>query len=321
MSEPESALFEATAYAGDPLRPDMETPTPAEVVARLTRPQRQQRVEWLMQQAHDIFLFGVDKNRGNREIVASVVLYSGGNDSTTLAHLMHQMGLVTHALHANTTIGVEATRQFVRDTCAGWDLPLIEKVAPTSYRDLVIEQGFPGPGHHFKMYQRLKERCLDAARHDLGIANSRTKAAVYVAGRRRQESDRRKAVPLWESDGSVIWVSPIALWTKPDMNTYRLMHPDVPRNEVTDKLHMSGECLCGAFAKPGELDEIGFWYPEVAAEIHALEAEVRAAGHPEAYCTWGHGNGKAAGNVGRLCETCEIPGQIVAFTTTEEDAA
>lgn len=318
-AQDDEALFEEIAYAGDPLRPDMETPTPAATVAKLTRPQRIKRVEFLMQQAHDIYLFGVEKHLRNRTLTASCVLYSGGNDSTTLAHLMHQMGLATHAIHANTTIGIEETRQFVRDTCAAWNLPLLEKVAPISYRDLVLERGFPGPGMHWKMYSRLKERALDAARHDLGVANSRKYAAVFIAGRRRQESARRKTVPLWEADGSVIWVSPIALWTKPDMNTYRLMHPDVPTNEVTDKLHMSGECLCGAFSHEGELDEIAFWFPEVAAEIRALEVEVAAAGHPYPQNQWGHGTGAKAVKTGRLCETCEVPGQTVAFTTVSDE--
>jgi 3'-phosphoadenosine 5'-phosphosulfate sulfotransferase (PAPS reductase)/FAD synthetase len=261
------------------------------------------RVEWLIQQAHDIYLYGVEKHLGNRTVWASAVLFSGGDDSTVLAHLMHGMGFATHAIHANTTIGIEQTRQFVRDTCASWGLPLIEKYAPISYRDLVLERGFPGPGMHWKMYGRLKERALDLARHDLGVANSRVKVAVYVAGRRRAESSRRADVPLWESDGSVIWVSPIALWTKLDILTYFGMHPELLRNLVAALIHMSGECLCGAFAKPDELAEIGYWFPEVAAEIHALEAEVKAAGHPEPLCTWGHGSG-APSRPGRLCSSC-----------------
>jgi 3'-phosphoadenosine 5'-phosphosulfate sulfotransferase (PAPS reductase)/FAD synthetase len=301
MSE---ALFsEAEFYQGDPLRPDMELPTPAEVVATLTRPDRELRVRRLMEQADQILNDGVALLAEGREVVAECVLYSGGNDSTTLAHMFRDRA--THAIHANTTIGIEQTRQFVRDTCVAWGLPLIEKVAPVSYRELVIERGFPGPAMHFKMYQRLKERCLDAARRDLGVAKSRTKAVVFIAGRRRQESRRRADVPLWESDGSVIWVSPLAFWTKLDLNTYRLMHGDVPRNPASDTLHMSGECLCGAFAHRGELDEIGHWFPEVRAEIEALEDEVRAAGHPEPFCRWGHGEGKPPEQVGALCSSCD----------------
>jgi 3'-phosphoadenosine 5'-phosphosulfate sulfotransferase (PAPS reductase)/FAD synthetase len=298
------ALFtEADLYEGDPLNPDTEAPTPIEVVATLTRPQREQRVSNLIAQAHAIYREGVDRNLDGRTVAASAVLFSGGNDSTTLAHLFRDTA--THAIHANTTIGIEQTRQFVRDTCTEWGIPLIEKVAPVSYRDLVIERGFPGPAMHFKMYQRLKERCLDAARTDLGVANSRSNVAIFIAGRRRQESKRRADVPLWERDGSVIWVSPLAFWTKLDLNTYRLMNPSIPRNPASDTLHMSGECLCGAFAHRGELDEIGHWYPEVRAEIEALEAEVRAAGHAEPFCTWGHGQGKPAEQVGPMCTSCD----------------
>lgn len=308
MSE---ALFtEADFYEGDPTEPDRDMPTPPEVVATLTRPDRELRVNRLVQQAHGILNDGIAEHSDDRDIVAEAILFSGGNDSTTLAHIFKDR--VTHAIHANTTIGIEQTRQFVRDTCEAWGIPLIEKVAPTSYRELVIERGFPGPAMHFKMYQRLKERCLDAARADLGVANSRTKAAVFIAGRRRQESRRRADVPLSERDGSVIWVSPLAFWTKLDLNTYRLMNPGIPRNPASDTLHMSGECLCGAFAHRGELDEIGHWYPEVRAEIEALEADVRAAGHAEPFCTWGHGQGKPSEEVGAMCTSCDarfIPGQ------------
>lgn len=68
---------------------------------------------------------------------------------------------------------------------------------------------------------------------------------------------------------------------------------------------MSGECLCGAFAKPGELDEIGYWFPETKAEIEALEIEVRAAGHREAICKLGHGQGSPS-KAGPLCSSCEL---------------
>lgn len=299
----DTLFTEADVFAGDPLRPDIIAPTPDGVIATLTRSDRELRVGRLIEQAHEIYDTAVDEHLQGRELVASAVLFSGGNDSTTLAHLFKSTA--THAIHANTTIGIESTRQFVRDTCEAWGIPLIEKVAPTSYRELVIERGFPGPAMHFKMYQRLKERCLDAARADLGVSNSRTKAAVFIAGRRRQESKRRADVPLSERDGSVIWASPLAFWTNLDLNTYRLMFPAIPRNTASDTLHMSGECLCGAFAHPGELDEIGYWFPDMRTEIESLQDEVRAAGHPEPFCTWGHGQGGAPSRSGTLCSSCD----------------
>lgn len=312
MSTPLDALFPiGEAYSGDPLAPDLETVTPVEVVADLSHEERRQRVIHLTGQAKEIIRLAQKEHLRGRQLVAQCLLWSGGNDSNTLAHLMR--GYATHAIHANTGIGIEATRQFVRDTAAEWNLPLIEKHPPpgSTYREQVIEHGFPGPGFHYKMYQRLKERGLDAARHDLGVARSHTKCVMYIAGRRRQESKRREDVPLHEADGSVIWASPIAMWTSLDLNTYREMHPDVPHNPVTDLMHMSGECVCGSYAAEGEREQLEFWFPELLAEIAALEKEVRAAGHEEPRCIWGWGanSDERPSRTGRMCSSCTLRGQ------------
>lgn len=291
---------DAELFTGDPIYPDVVQVCPPEIIARLTKPQREERVHHLINQAHDIVDSAWEMADGRMK-AAWCVLFSGGNDSTVLAHLMR--GSVDYAVHANTTIGIEETRQFVRDTCAGWGMELIERTAPQSYRDLVLERGFPGPGMHYKMYQRLKERALDQVRSEL-ITNNRRERVLFIAGRRRSESKRRQTIPLYEVDGSAIWCSPLAMWTKLDLNTYRLMQGDVPVNEVSEKLHMSGECLCGAFAHPGELEELRFWYPDVAAEIDQLQADVKAAGHGEPFCTWGHGQGKPSVSTGKLCTSC-----------------
>jgi 3'-phosphoadenosine 5'-phosphosulfate sulfotransferase (PAPS reductase)/FAD synthetase len=291
----------------DPLRPGLDAPTDIDLIARLTLSEREERVKFLIVQADEIVQMALEAHASKHTIAGTCVLFSGGNDSTVLAHLMRKH--VTHAVHCNTTIGIEETRQFVRDVCADWGLPLMEETAPVSYRELVLAHGMPGPGHHFKMFQRLKERGLRQARKRL-VNNPRKERVLFLAGRRRQESARRANIPLHEREGSTIWASPIAMWTKPDMATYRLMHMDtdpVPLNRVSELIHMSGECLCGCFAKPGELDEIGVWFPEVKAEIQALEAEVQALGKfPEHRCKWGAGKGKATKKVGGLCTSCQL---------------
>lgn len=264
---------------------------------------------WLLDFAVEHYITSREKNH-----VATCILYSGGNDSTTVAHLFKHRS--RYAIHANTTIGIEQTRQFVRDTCKSFGLELLEYVPPpgSTYRDLVLDQGFPGPGLHYKMYQRLKERCLAQARRDL-ITNSRQDRIVFLSGRRRTESARRANVPEMSRQGSIVWVSPLVNWTKTDMNTYREIVGDVPRNEVSDLIHMSGECLCGAFAKLGELDEIRMWFPEVAEHIHQLEDEVRALGKfPEKICRWGWGAGTPVTDdmeSGPLCSSCDFRRQEV----------
>lgn len=283
-------------------------------VARLTMPAREDRVRRLMDAAYTHLDQTIHNHvdADSRRLGGVVTLFSGGNDSTVLAHLMRPWS--THAAHANTGIGIEATRQFVRDTCQSWGLPLLERSAPReedSYRAHVLKHGFPGPGMHARIYQRLKERALEQVRREL-VTNGWQERVVFLAGRRRDESERRKDVPHVERRDSVVWESSLVDWTKLDMNTYRLMHADddpVPVNDVSVKFHMSGECLCGCFAKPGELDEIRFWFPAVAAHIEQLEAEIaHRADIPAHRRKWGWGaDRKAAERLIR--ETAVMAGQ------------
>ena len=184
----------------------------------------------------------------------------------------------------------------MRQTCEAWGLPLIERMAPRvndRYRALVLDQGFPGPGHHYKMFQRLKERALRQIRNEL-VGDPRKNRVLFVAGRRREESARRASIPEMEREGSLVWVSPLVNWTKLDMNTYRLMCREtdvpVPVNEVSDLIHMSGECLCGAFASRGERDELDLWFYDSLAEIRELETLLLPrADIPDYRKTWGWG--------------------------------
>jgi len=244
-----------------------------------------------------------------KTLKATCVLYSGGNDSTVLTHLMRER--VDYAVHINTGIGVEETRQFVRDTCVAYELPLIEEHPPpgATYDELVLKYGFPGPAGHMLMYTRLKERGLRAVRRRF-VDNPRKERVLFLAGMRAFESSRRmRNTEETHREGSVVWASPIGHWTNAHMAEYRRRFPDVPRNEVSDMLHMSGECLCGAFAKPGELDWIAQCYPQTAERIRDLERRAAAAG---VHCVWGTRpprKGKEpviTGKAGPLCEKCEV---------------
>ena len=286
-----------------------------EQVLSLGQLERRFRVFELMQESFAIYDWAVDKyvTSGDRQLVGTVVLFSGGNVSTVLADLFK--GIATHAAHANTTVGIEQTRQFVRDTCEAWGLPLIEMVPEREqdrYRALVLDRGFPGPAHHWKMFQRLKERVLKQVRRQL-VTNSRRERVIYLAGRRRTESNRRANIPEFERAGSIVYVSPLVNWTKADMNTYRSMFA-VPHNEVADLIHMSGECLCGAFAHQNEREEISSWFPEAFTEIAELEELLTdRTDIPEQCKRWGWGGDaetlkqfrKERPKTGRLCSSCD----------------
>jgi 3'-phosphoadenosine 5'-phosphosulfate sulfotransferase (PAPS reductase)/FAD synthetase len=305
----------------DPLRPGLEEPTPPELIARLTGRERRARVEFLVAQAHQIYQDALVA-AGGREIVGSVLCFSGGNDSTVLGHIFKDVA--THAVHVRTGIGIEETTQFVRDVTASWNLPLLVRDPPpgSTYEELVTEFGFPGPGFHYKMFQRLKERALRRVRKEL-VTNGRKQRVIFIAGRRRAESERRKDIPLLEHEDSIIWASPLALWTKLDMITYRLMRGDVPTNQVSELIGMSGECLCGSFAKPGELEAVGAHFPAIQAHIQRLQDKLTAAGFTWPLNVWGHGqrvpSQGSSDEVGKFCTSCRT--QDPLWTLVELEAA
>jgi 3'-phosphoadenosine 5'-phosphosulfate sulfotransferase (PAPS reductase)/FAD synthetase len=274
-----------------------------------------ERFDYLTFVAHDTLSIAIEQFSKRYRIAGIVCMFSGGNDSTTLAHMFR--GRVSHFGHSNTQVGIEPTRQYVRDTASKWNVPLLEKFPEKGYgyEDLVLGRarsktprakyefiwpgGFPGPARHPMVFQKLKERGMDQMRNEL-VRHSFQERVIFLAGRRAQESSRRTSrfqagsiTPI-EERGSVVWVSPLLKWTKLDLNEYRRRNPDVPANEVSDLLHMSGECLCGCFAHPGELDEIEEWYPTMARYLRNLQRKVVRAGLdiPAKACVWGQSKGK-----------------------------
>lgn len=219
--------------------------------------------------------------------VAIVGLFSGGHDSLTANIVAHEAG-ADCSLHINTETGVPQTREFVFSTCDknGWRLREYKAgdhinakgdPDPQSYRQLVLDHGFPGPFMHRKMYNRLKERQLSHFERDIGATSN--KPVIYVSGMRTEESVRRMgnmrrdAETGTSKEGRRVWVAPIHDFSKSDCGRC-ISACGMSRNPVVDLIHKSGECLCGAFADRNELDELRVWFPDVARKIDELEREV-----------------------------------------------
>lgn len=211
---------------------------------------------------------------------AIYAMFSGGHDSLCSTHLASTLPGFTGVIHVNTGIGIEETRQYVRDTCERFGWPLHEVTSDSVYEDLVIERGgFPsGPASHNSMLYYLKEKPLRAFIQT--VKTHRHDRIGLVTGIRVAESQRRAmakmAVPV-KRDGVKVWINPILDWNDRDKNAYMAAH-ELPRNQVTDLLHRSGECLCGALARREELQEILDWYPEAGQRIIDLENRCLAEG-------------------------------------------
>jgi 3'-phosphoadenosine 5'-phosphosulfate sulfotransferase (PAPS reductase)/FAD synthetase len=207
-------------------------------------------------------------------------LFSGGHDSLCSTHVAAQHPSFSGVCHVNTGIGIEETREFVRQTCREHGWPLLEYHPDgKTYEDLVREKGMPGgPQSHNTMYYWLKQRQIRRLVAD--HKQHRNDRVMLVTGIRRKESGRRMestiSVPV-RRNGAQLWVNPILDWTKADCNAYIAEH-GLRRNEVSDTLHRSGECLCGALASHDEIGDIERWYPAAALEIHRIEQVAVDAG-------------------------------------------
>jgi 3'-phosphoadenosine 5'-phosphosulfate sulfotransferase (PAPS reductase)/FAD synthetase len=228
-----------------------------------------------------------------RIVVAAV---SGGRDSIAAAHVASQHPRFAGVLHLNTGIGIEETRQFVRDVCQdrGWRLWEYRAVDncradgtpdPMVYERLCIEHGFPGPDQHRKMYSKLKQRPLAMfLRH---MKKRRGDRIMIVDGIRSQESVRRMgtaALHRRDVKTGCYWSSPLYYFDKDQRDDYTAAY-DLPVNPVSERLCMSGECKCGAYATIGERDLDRFFYPDFAADLDRIEEAVQAARND--YNVWG----------------------------------
>lgn len=236
----------------------------------------------------------------------SFALFSGGNDSLVLLDMATRFGWAEDGVvHVNTGTGVPETTEFVRQVCADWNLTLHELHPPQSYEQVFIRKpiidGLPGPGMHRIAYGRLKERALRAFLKEQ--KEHRSDKLLFLTGIRADESVKRMGYTdsVIDREGATVWANPLYRWTNAEMDAYRA-HRGLPKNPVSEHLHFSGECLCGAYARPDELAELEFFYPEVAARIRGWEQEARERGLT--YCEWGARRPDCDDKPGRLCSNC-----------------
>lgn len=214
-------------------------------------------------------------------------MFSGGDGSLAATHYAMENG-AHEVLHIDTGIGVNeslelSVQEFVRETCRTYNWPLqIETPPDLDYRKMVLKYGFPGPGAHLYPYSWLKERAIAKV-----IRETKRKWVDKVGlstGVRNGDSARRMGFihPVVKEDAR-IWIAPLFDWNKIQLYSY-IKSQGIEQSPIAKLIGMSGECFCGAFAKPKEIVQIERHFPKLAMKIHALEVEAREVGVP---CKWG----------------------------------
>jgi 3'-phosphoadenosine 5'-phosphosulfate sulfotransferase (PAPS reductase)/FAD synthetase len=202
-------------------------------------------------------------------------LFSGGHDSLCSTHLAMAHIPKATVLTLHTGVGIKATRRFSYETAKqfSWPYRVYRPQHGNRYHQMVEEYGFPGKAQHRVAYIRLKERQLERVVRE--HKTDRKDRIMFVTGVRKSESQKRMGYvqPVFR-EGATVWVAPICEWENSHKDDYMEAN-GLPRNEVVDLLCMSGECLCGAFGSPAELEEIRLWFPDDAAKIDCLREKMR----------------------------------------------
>lgn len=261
--------------------------------------------------------------------ITTVCLFSGGSDSTAVAHRCHALYDALCYVDTGTAVeegpGGPSVLAHVQAVAAWLEKPLVVMAAGDAYRKMVLGgqlvrrgalagtaergHGFPGPGQHGKAYSRLKERALEDLARETKRGHPRAASVLLLSGVRRAESRRRaKRMPLTER-GSRKFVNPLIDWSNQAVARYRRTH-QLPQSDVSALLHRSGECNCGAYASAqDERKMLSSLFPNTWGRIAGLEAEAQAKGIR--WCRWGGYD--LAGNrasdisrerVGELCQSC-----------------
>ena len=226
------------------------------------------------------------------------VACSGGKDSICLAHYIEQnhpdkfQGLV----FVDTGVGVKQTQEWLIKYCKekNWKLHIEKAVLPKKlkstetdvYSWFALHHGFPGPGMHnitmrILKYVTLRTFAFRQGRHDHAI----------ISGTRKFESDRRaiNTRPI-SKDGNFFFCSPF--FNKQDSEVYKyLLENGLKKTPVHDILGMSGECMCGCYAKVGERELVKQLDPDLDAYFTSLEKRIPVEGTAKAKLSpiWGQG--------------------------------
>ena len=239
------------------------------------------------------------------------VAYSGGKDSGIALDLtakefpQYFKGVV----FVNTGIATKETVNFVESYCKQRNYPLYHLHAKDvkrkkdskhgkineqfDYENLVLNYGFPKEGLHTVTMRWLK---LFSIRKFIFERIAMGEKPAIISGIRKNESARRKtkAKKYIYNDGKMWFISPLYFKSNEWVYDY-FIKEDIKRSPVYETLHISGDCLCGCFAKKDELKLLEMFHPDVFTELKRLEKLIKEKGTDEAkkYSTWGNsGNTK-----------------------------
>lgn len=206
------------------------------------------------------------------------VLFSGGKDSTCVAHFIatnfpEQFGGVIFTI---TGIGSKSARYHAIETAKKFNWPLFFTWPKEQHRfhKIVLRIGFPGRGNHKKFMGYLKYHSWERF-----IAEHKDEKPALISGVRHSESYARKYIKQY-SQNPIDWhkntcfIKPFFYYNGLQIWDY-IGRYDLKISPVHDWLNISGDCFCGSFAEMWELKLIEKFDPIAYNYIKWTEKQVQ----------------------------------------------
>lgn len=204
--------------------------------------------------------------------VEYIGLFSGGKDSLTVCHkwwIEHGKKPFT-VLYCRTGVGLN--EEYVTSICKkyNWTLVIVEPKSGETFEDFVEKYGFPHQGMHNSIFGCLKGHPIRKWHNE---QKKLGRNIIFLSGRRKKESKRRMRMKsnkeMANFDGMMFY-SYIYNMTTPEVWGY-LNENKLERSPTYETMHLSGDCLCGAFSSKGESDWLSVFHPEMAKRFMELE--------------------------------------------------
>ena len=243
-------------------------------------------------------------------------LCSGGKDSMAACATAHKYRPLDGIILVDTTIVARnkedkpsyiAAKRFAdrlgvpfycikpRDDLKGGyeEVPCIGKYGMgKTFENYCKRYGFPHASQHNQVFRFLKKKAL------VGFVMSQTEnkqRIAYISGVRRGESKRRldnaQIIGIDEDTPRIVWIAPVYYWSTKATYSF-IKKQGFELSESYTMLHISGDCLCGAFAGKDEAGLINAFYPDTGEQI--IQIECVAFKSHKGRKNWGNGESMAA---------------------------
>ncbi len=262
----------------------------------------------------------LEKAIADYSLFASVLMFSGGNDSRLAYWVLKAIGYSPDAIiHGHTGTGIAECRQFVESFAAANDERLIiaDYGAGEAYRARLLDRGWFGRGQkaHSIAYNILKATPFRKAISHNFRHGKRGRNVLMICGARQAESINRAdnySASYYNSDPASpgnIWVNLVWHWPDKEKREFLAEQPG-KAGLFPSTLHRSGDCMCGTTQSIEEGSEAAFWFPDWANEWWLPTRRAVA----ESGCTWDWGQNPPAGLKAQLplfrdfmpaCITCQ----------------